>query len=71
MRAVVGDQARGAQGPIREQHDWQTGADEQAGAPVVSVVIPCYNQAHFLGEAIENMLSQEKTSAVGRLTRPV
>src|SRR6516165_9164749 len=28
-------------------------------APMVSVVIPCYNQAHFLPEAIESALSQK------------
>ena len=34
------------------------GVERSSRSPPVSVVVPCYNQAHFLGEAIESILAQ-------------
>jgi glycosyltransferase involved in cell wall biosynthesis len=35
----------------------------EAAAPSVSVVIPCFEQAHFLGEAIESVTAQTRAAA--------
>jgi len=45
--------------------DWETldkdGQSNKSGAamnPLISVIIPCYNQAHYLAEAVESVLNQ-------------
>jgi glycosyltransferase involved in cell wall biosynthesis len=37
---------------------WAAQQDADMNEPLVSVIIPCYKQAHFLGEAIESVLRQ-------------
>jgi hypothetical protein len=66
LRVVLHDQSRASLATLRiRPADTAAGegaTDSPSGAELVSVVIPCYNQAHFLTEAIESVIAQTHPS---------
>jgi glycosyltransferase involved in cell wall biosynthesis len=57
LTAVLKGQRRVPFGMIRGRHSWRRDSSHPF-AELVSVVIPCYGQAHFLAEAVESVLAQ-------------
>jgi len=57
VAAVLKGQRRVPVGTIRGRHKWRRD-HSPAFAELVSVVIPCYQQAQYVGEAIESVLAQ-------------
>jgi glycosyltransferase involved in cell wall biosynthesis len=56
VRAVLKDHTRVPLAVLRLRTRWRP--DEAGNTPLVSVIIPCHRQAHYLAEAIESVLVQ-------------
>jgi glycosyltransferase involved in cell wall biosynthesis/peptidoglycan/xylan/chitin deacetylase (PgdA/CDA1 family)/SAM-dependent methyltransferase len=57
VQAVLQDQSRVPLGVIHTRLCWREGTTASE-VPLISVIIPSYNHAHFLTEAIESVLAQ-------------
>jgi glycosyltransferase involved in cell wall biosynthesis len=57
LQGVLANQARVHLGKLRARTRWRGSVDLDS-TPMVSVIVPCYHQAHFLGECIESVLAQ-------------
>ena len=63
VQAVLADHTRAPLAVIHARRGWRTPAPADPATALISVVIPCYNQAHFLPEALDSVLFETEGEA--------